>query len=101
MVLAADDGFITWTLGTELQPGKLVRADPYFFPEDPSFRKIIAARAEIVYRIRNETMSSKAQAAVERRVNAVLDPSLRANPHIIATLIDHQNERERELVQDE
>ena len=82
--------FITWTLGTELRPGSKVHVDPRRFPEDYNFRRLIANRAAAVADS-HDAMSEKQVAEVKRRVDAVLDPTLRTNPHVIATLTDRFN----------
>jgi hypothetical protein len=85
----SQNSLITWTLGTELQPGRMVLADARAFPEDPEFRKILTTRAAAS---RQRPLSNKQQQQVNQRVEAVLDTSLRLNPQVIAIMTDHLNE---------
>jgi hypothetical protein len=81
---------ITWTLGTELDPGKLVHFDPRRFPEDPGFRTIVAVRAKAGHES-TLALSPKQHQNIKRRIEAVSGSSLATNPHVIATMIDRIN----------
>lgn len=91
-VLAVGSAVITWTFGTALKPGATVEQDPYRFPRDPDFRSILAERAGAVGRI---PLSARQQSSVNSRVDAVPQANLRTNPHMIATLVDYQNMKQR------
>ncbi len=83
---------ITWTLGTELRPGRTVHVNARRFPRDPGFGSLLTARAAAAA-ASHKALSPKQQANVKRRVDAVLGPELAMNPHIIATMADHLNKK--------
>jgi hypothetical protein len=91
-ILSIDgDYFITWTLGTELRPGSEVQVNPRFFPEDPDFRRLIRARAAALHEA-IQGVNEKQGAEIRRRVEAAVNPEMRSNSHIIATLLDQKND---------
>jgi hypothetical protein len=91
-ILAIGEALITWTLGTELRPTSVVVQDPLRFPIDPNFLGLLAGRAAALHRV---PLSVKQQGIVNERVESVPRADLRTNPHIIATLVDYQNAKQR------
>jgi hypothetical protein len=92
-VLHAEEALVTWTLGTELRLDRVVHVDPWRFPEDVDFRRLIMARAAALSAV---SLSARQQAAVNERVETAIDPLLRYNEHVIATMVDYLNQLEDE-----